>query len=187
MNFFLTCWQFDIKGDIVQGAWIVALAEKDGEPIQDPKWVLDWLTKSMAKHLVPGSVTQIQQCCFCWRGVVDGYKAPHHTTAKCPLLALFNSTRGSARLSPITVLRNSFSAPLTKQPMLVEQLVKEVQKNRKDLVAQLGALEKCMTAVESKKWKLDSAGSARVAKKKKKGGQQPAQSAGLAVTSVVLP
>jgi hypothetical protein len=105
-----------------------------------------------------------------------------HSSSQCTLLNTLCSMCGNGRYVAIAVQDNSYFMALTKQAVMAESLVKMLEKEKKEMRGLLGAMDKCITALEPKgKKRGNAASSSTNANKKAKGKEMKSgQSSGTA-------
>ncbi|KAH9051481.1 hypothetical protein EDB87DRAFT_1694602 [Lactarius vividus] len=138
-------------GEPVVGHWYLCLAKKNenNDPILDVKYITKWLKDHMHGVVVEDSVWFAQQCCLRWQSPVLG-KVTEHDGGHCPLLTTFNKVRKAAGLTPITLSQNKVNVSLQKEPIKVETVAKENDKQFKELRGEVAALTKRVAALEKK-------------------------------------
>jgi hypothetical protein len=126
-------------GKVVPGHWYLRLLTNDGSPFGHPGRVTEWLKTKTGGLLVPKSVSQCERCCFCWPGAPVS-KVVDHSAVKCPLLATMNKYRANGNLQPIRVEKESFDTAAKKEPVKVENVAKEMEKEVRDLKGLIAGL-----------------------------------------------
>ncbi|KAI9430329.1 hypothetical protein H4582DRAFT_2087107 [Lactarius indigo] len=160
------------KGEPLYGKWYMRLVVKksEGRPVPDTQYITDWLQHQMVGLVVDGSVWYATQCCVCMQSSLLT-KAKDHHGGNCSLLAMFNKHCRGVNLAPIYPGPLTLVTTLQKEPIKVDSVSKELEKLRKEIKGELGAVVKCLGIVEKKcglKRAAESEESSTSPKKKKK-------------------
>ena len=123
------------------------LTKADNSPFGKPEAVTEWLRTEASNAVL--SVSEVPRCCFCWRGLVNGF-AGSHLASECGWLKSFNRTRENRRLTPITVIEGSIAIAGTTRQLTVEGLAREFNTEKKEVRGQLGKLDQRVTVLEPK-------------------------------------